>query len=54
MEMPKDHEKCARGNCSCMAPADSKHCSPHCEAAKDMAEISCDCGHEACAGKLDK
>ena len=44
-------EKCAHPNCTCPAGADSKYCSPYCEAAKDTTEIFCDCGHGSCATK---
>jgi hypothetical protein len=44
-------EKCAHKGCSCMAGANSKYCSPYCEAAKNTTEIACGCEHSQCAGK---
>ena len=35
-----------------MATNDSRYCSPHCETAGDTMELSCDCGHASCGGKL--
>jgi hypothetical protein len=45
-------DKCSHDNCSCQAAADSKYCSPYCEAAKGTAEIACGCEHSTCAGKV--
>ena len=44
--------KCAHSNCSCTAAQDSKYCSSHCETAKGSSQISCECGHPNCAGRI--
>jgi hypothetical protein len=44
-------EKCAHESCVCLVPEDGefgKYCSAHCEDAKDITELKCDCGHAAC------
>jgi hypothetical protein len=41
-------EKCAHKICYCLAGANSKYCSPYCEAAKDTTEIACGCEHSQC------
>jgi len=48
----ESRKKCAHKNCNCMAAADSKYCSPHCESAKNTTEIACECEHPECAGKI--
>ena len=45
--------QCAHTGCSCMAAADGRYCSPHCETVKTRPEISCECGHPECAGKAE-
>jgi len=40
--------KCAHADCKCMAGADSKYCSPHCEQAGLKHESTCGCGHPGC------
>ena len=47
----RKREKWAHKGCICMAGANSKYCSPYCEAAKDTTEIACGCEHSQCAGK---
>jgi hypothetical protein len=47
----RKQEKCAHPSCSCRAGADSKYCSPYCEAAKDKTEIACGCEHAGCLGE---
>ena len=49
----KDKNRCAHPGCSCLATEGSKYCSPHCETVKSGVEISCECGHPQCAGKID-
>ena len=46
------NKKCAHRLCSCIAPEDSKYCSPNCEAAKDTTDIACGCGHSGCTGAV--
>jgi len=43
--------KCAHPACKCIVSNDGqfgKYCSEHCQEAKDMAEIRCECGHPGC------
>jgi hypothetical protein len=43
--------KCAHPACKCIVSNDGqfgKYCSEHCQEAKDMAEIRCECGHAGC------
>jgi hypothetical protein len=47
-----DKNKCAHPACNCPKPADSKYCSPYCEAAKDTTELMCNCGHAGCAAEM--
>jgi hypothetical protein len=49
----KNKNRCGHTGCSCLAAKDSKYCSPHCETVKTGAEISCECGHPQCTGKID-
>lgn len=44
-------EKCAHEICVCLVPENGefgKYCSAHCQDAKDLTELSCDCGHDGC------
>jgi hypothetical protein len=45
-------KKCANAACSCIAPANSKYCSPHCEGIANKTEIVCTCGHSDCTGHM--
>ncbi len=49
--MAKDEQKkCAHLSCKCVVTSDEKYCSQLCkEAGADEVEITCDCGHPACA-----
>ena len=49
----KSKNRCKHPGCTCLAAKDSKYCSPHCETVKTGVEISCECGHPQCAGKID-
>jgi hypothetical protein len=43
--------KCAHPACNCRVSSNSEfgnYCSQHCEQAKDIVELKCDCGHPAC------
>lgn len=42
-------EKCAHPSCACRAAADSKYCSALCEGNAGHPDITCGCGHAACA-----
>jgi len=42
-------EKCAHPSCVCAAASDSKFCSAFCEGSTDHPDITCNCGHAACA-----
>ena len=44
-----DQKKCAHPACVCMAPKGEKYCSTYCHDAGNTLEISCNCGHAACA-----
>ncbi|MDP2319896.1 MAG: hypothetical protein Q8O42_11240 [Acidobacteriota bacterium] len=47
----KEPNKCAHPACKCLVPdngAHGKYCSAHCEMAKDVSELKCDCGHPGC------
>ena len=48
-----EQKKCAHPACRCIAPEDSKYCSTYCEDAKDMTELTCECGHASCADTLE-
>ena len=50
--MDNKKDKCAHPNCSCAATPGSRYCSPQCQTAKTSAEISCECGHPNCAGRI--
>lgn len=44
--------KCAHEGCKCNVPDNGqfgKYCSAHCQNAKDLTELRCDCGHPGCA-----
>ena len=44
--------KCAHPSCKCIVPDKApfgKYCSEHCQEAKDMTELKCDCKHPACS-----
>ena len=44
-------DKCAHPACTCTVPKDApfgKYCSEHCQVAKDLTEIRCECGHPGC------
>ena len=44
-------DKCAHPACNCRVSSTSefgKYCSQHCEQAKDIVELKCDCGHPGC------
>jgi hypothetical protein len=41
-------QECTHPSCRCPAAGDSKYCSPYCEAAKNLTELSCNCGHADC------
>jgi hypothetical protein len=45
-----DPKKCAHPVCKCMVTGDEfgDYCSAHCEEAKEMAELQCECGHNVC------
>ena len=50
-------EKCAHESCVCMVGKDGefgKYCSAHCQDAKDLAEIRCECGHAGCAADANR
>jgi hypothetical protein len=44
-------EKCAHPACNCIVPKGApfgKFCSEHCQTAKQLAELRCECGHDGC------
>lgn len=46
-------QKCAHPACSCLVNKDGKfgaYCSEHCQEAKNMVELRCDCKHVGCSG----
>jgi hypothetical protein len=46
-----DTHTCAHPACKCIVTKDSaygKYCSEHCQEAKDVSEIRCDCKHPPC------
>jgi hypothetical protein len=54
MDTPNNHapDKCAHEPCKCSVPKDApfgKYCSEHCQTAKDLTELVCECGHPGCA-----
>ena len=53
--MAKTAEKCAHESCVCLVPEDGKfgaYCSAHCQDAKDLSELRCECGHPGCAANI--
>jgi hypothetical protein len=42
-------QKCAHPACACPAAKDSKYCSTFCAGKADKPDITCNCGHAACA-----
>ena len=43
--------KCAHPGCSCLVRPGGqygKYCSEHCQEAKDITELRCDCKHPEC------
>src|SRR5580704_9270479 len=50
MTMSKEPKKCAHSSCSCTVPDGEKYCSAACEGAKNVTELSCQCGHAGCRG----
>jgi|GraSoiStandDraft_41_1057321.scaffolds.fasta_scaffold2604856_1 hypothetical protein len=48
--MPEKPEGiCAHPACICPVPEGEKYCSPYCEDAGNITEISCNCEHAGCA-----
>src|SRR3954447_9870312 len=47
-----DDKNCARPACSCQAREGSNYCSTYCEGAGKTPEITCQCGHPGCSGKV--
>src|SRR3954452_19028281 len=47
-----DNKKCAHPACSCQAREGSNYCSTYCEGAGKTPEITCQCGHPGCSGKV--
>jgi hypothetical protein len=47
-----EKKKCKHVPCSCMIADGEKYCSAVCEAAGETVDITCECGHPQCAGKL--
>ena len=44
-------EKCKHQSCVCMVQEGGEfgdYCSAHCQEAKDLTELKCDCGHPGC------
>ena len=44
-------EKCAHSSCDCRVNTEGefgKFCSAHCESAKDIVDLRCECGHPVC------
>jgi hypothetical protein len=50
MDKPK---KCAHEACGCVVTSDEfgDYCSAHCQDAKHLTELRCECGHGACRQK---
>ena len=45
-------EKCAHPSCDCMVADKGEfgaYCSAHCQDAKQLNELRCECGHAQCA-----
>ncbi|HEY8716652.1 MAG TPA: hypothetical protein VIM00_14810 [Candidatus Acidoferrum sp.] len=47
----KEGKKCAHPVCSCMV-TEGKYCSTQCEAMEKTPDITCECGHPACKGRV--
>ena len=48
-----EQKKCAHEACQCIAPEGKKYCSTYCEDAKDITELTCECGHAGCTDSLE-
>ncbi len=48
--MTPENQKCAHPACSCSVADGKKYCSPVCEDAKGMTELTCQCEHGNCTG----
>jgi hypothetical protein len=47
--MANEGKKCAHPACNCTVQGNNKYCSSYCEAASDMPDMACNCGHAGCA-----
>jgi hypothetical protein len=47
--MANTKKKCAHPSCHCEARDGSDYCSTYCEGEGGTADITCNCGHPACA-----
>lgn len=50
--MADESKTCDHKLCSCAVTDDSDYCSSYCEAAKDVTELACNCGHTGCATNI--
>jgi len=44
-------DKCAHPSCNCKAKEGSDYCGTYCEGEAKTADITCGCGHPACADR---
>jgi len=47
--MHEETKKCDHPACNCQVAKGSKYCSPYCEDAREIIELSCNCRHRGCA-----
>jgi len=45
----KEKGVCAHPPCTSAVPEGEKYCSPYCEDAGELLELSCNCEHAGCA-----
>jgi len=45
-----NQKKCKHAGCNCVPPGKEAYCSQRCKDAKNVTELTCQCGHPACQG----
>ncbi len=51
-EMAAEKKECSHPPCTCMVSS-GKYCSVECEAMEETPDLSCDCNHPECKGRVD-
>jgi hypothetical protein len=50
--MSDEKKKCGHAPCKCLVEKHESYCSEMCKDSRDVTELSCDCPHEGCGGKI--